>query len=579
MSFDDFDVFSRMFGHFCPFGNVKAPKEFEEHKTGASKIRFCLKELQDTNDLPSGSTIFQAKNDAASINARNLGNRYFKQRDYVQALECYNQSICLAPMNSENLGIGYANRAAVFLNSGFYKLCLQNIEFAEANNYPEKFKKKLELRKKECLKAIEEGIDSQEKFDKEYAPLRMTYPAKKSNPCIAEGIELGKSAAFGRHVYTKRELKPGDVILIEKPYAKHLVKDAVHTRCANCLDQCYMNVFPCSRCTKAMFCSQKCHEIAHKRWHKYECPIIDGIFDIGTNSNFNQIETALRAALQSLTLFDDPHDLGKLMKEIANKNEVFEVNYAKLTEKNHFRAIYSLSTNETKATSAELYQYARECARAWHLLSKHTFLPFLLKTKETQDIFLDLLFHFFQSTIVNAHSLGLASGNLAQYGSAIFALASLFNHSCVPNVGKIFDKSVIRIVAKRVIKAGEQLFDCYDKDVHHGHANLQKRQRKLKSQYRFECKCKACRNDFPLLEQMPTPKNQSFAEKVINDLHQMQNYDKEFAKKKLKEYKKYLIQYDKKVSSFELYSSEDVFMQALWTVMFGRPLHLQLKHV
>ncbi len=46
-------------------------------------------------------------------------------------------------------------------------------------------------------------------------------------------------------------------------------------------------------------------------------------------------------------------------------------------------------------------------------------------------------------------------------GMAVFPFASLFNHSCAPNVSRINLGSKMYLVVKRSIKAGEQLFNSY----------------------------------------------------------------------------------------------------------------------
>lgn len=189
--------------------NAQIPKEFHDQKDGAGKIRFCLKEMEKMGILPSASEAFQPKSDAASIKARTLGNKYYTDKDYVSAIVWYNRSICLAPIGSANSAIGYANRSAVYFHSGFYKFCLQNIEFALANNYPENLKDKLTTRKQECRKLLKKQEDASEKFDKEYHPLKLTYAANKSIPMMIEGLEFAKSAQFGRFIRTKKDLMPG----------------------------------------------------------------------------------------------------------------------------------------------------------------------------------------------------------------------------------------------------------------------------------------------------------------------------------------------------------------------------------
>lgn len=52
----------------------------------------------------------QPKCSARAAEIRRAGNVQFAIREYTYALEKYNESICFAPNDSEDLGIGYANR-------------------------------------------------------------------------------------------------------------------------------------------------------------------------------------------------------------------------------------------------------------------------------------------------------------------------------------------------------------------------------------------------------------------------------------------------------------------------------------
>lgn len=183
-------------------------KEFKDKKDGAAKIRFTMEKL---GGLPV-SKVFQPKDDSASIIARKSGNNFFiADKDYVSALKCYNRSICLATDGSEHLAIGYANRSAIYLNSGFYKLCLENIGLALKGYYPEKLRPKLEQRKKECLDLMNNHVDGLEKFNKEKIEVKLSYPANERMPLMIEGLEYATSEKFGRHIRTKRDLYPGNI--------------------------------------------------------------------------------------------------------------------------------------------------------------------------------------------------------------------------------------------------------------------------------------------------------------------------------------------------------------------------------
>ncbi|DBA70576.1 TPA: hypothetical protein ACH3X2_011966 [Trebouxia sp. C0005] len=88
-----------------------------------------------------------------------------------------------------------------------------------------------------------------------------------------------------------------------------------------------------------------------------------------------------------------------------------------------------------------------------------------------------------------AASVGAQQGS-GSLGTAVYLLASLFNHSCSPNVDIVYpmNNSTAHFVAARDIAAGEQLCISYiDASM-----SVRARQRQLDWGYGFRCSCEAC---------------------------------------------------------------------------------------
>ena len=104
-----------------------------------------------------------------------LGNQVYQKNKLQEALDYYNQSICLAPhppppnaflmhpvephdegYTHEELALGYANRSAVLFQLKEYELCIRDITRAFDNSYPNNLMYKLFERKARCLKALKE---------------------------------------------------------------------------------------------------------------------------------------------------------------------------------------------------------------------------------------------------------------------------------------------------------------------------------------------------------------------------------------------------------------------------------------
>ena len=83
------------------------------------------------------------------------------------------------------------------------------------------------------------------------------------------------------------------------------------------------------------------------------------------------------------------------------------------------------------------------------------------------------------------------------FASGSYLFCSLVNHSCAPNVAKIFIDDKVVMIVQRPIKAGSQIFDNYG----YSFTNIPRetRQMELLKNYRFMCKCEACSGNFSLL--------------------------------------------------------------------------------
>ena len=74
-------------------------------------------------------------------------------------------------------------------------------------------------------------------------------------------------------------------------------------------------------------------------------------------------------------------------------------------------------------------------------------------------------------------------------GEALFARASLLNHSCAPNTSLRWAGRTLELRAARDLR-NEQLFGCYGPQV--GHAARDERRAALRRSHYFECCCVAC---------------------------------------------------------------------------------------
>jgi SET domain len=93
-------------------------------------------------------------------------------------------------------------------------------------------------------------------------------------------------------------------------------------------------------------------------------------------------------------------------------------------------------------------------------------------------------------------------------GSGLCPFASLFNHSCDPNVSRVTFNNKIVFIVSRPVKSGDQLFISYG----YSFPRMSREQRHQSlARYGFKCDCIACVEDYPLLKDLPRI-NQNFVQ-------------------------------------------------------------------
>jgi SET and MYND domain-containing protein 4 len=205
-----------------------------------------------------------------------------------------------------------------------------------------------------------------------------------------------------------------------------------------------------------MFCSD-CREIALKI-HRYECSIMSQL-------KSGSVHIALRIFFISLSVFDgDIEKLQDFVNEIdRTASTVYDFDFTDTNScgnvKNYLRCLNSLSRS-SKNFSLEFHaEVMRNHPMLKDLWAEHeNFIrKFLQRQCQTNDLYFHGIFggSLRKEDTVNTKSLQMS------IGSGWFPFCSLINHSCAPNVMRIYVEGKVALVACRPISAGQQLFDCY----------------------------------------------------------------------------------------------------------------------
>ena len=284
-----------------------------------------------------------AKNSDLADGIRQEGNTIFTGIDHntemhEQAWKFYSISIATAEPNTEALALAYGNRSAVLIHLLKYEPCMADIDRAVEITTNDSLKIKLLCRKVKCLIALgrkEEGEDiitiAQELLERiedeavkkslknliEKTKLELKKPSnikpelkdkktrmietlfKKHNVNDFSAVDIQFNKKFGRHLVATRDIPPGKVIFIEKPYTKFLNMKKLHAYCSHCFTTTWANI-PCDNCSWTMFCSEKCKKEAWKEYHEIECPVYactkKDVRDVGTQLGIRTMILGIKEA-------------------------------------------------------------------------------------------------------------------------------------------------------------------------------------------------------------------------------------------------------------------------------------------
>ncbi|XP_044252516.1 SET and MYND domain-containing protein 4-like [Tribolium madens] len=425
------------------------------------------------------------KSDEIATKFREQGNEMYKKKKLKEAWEFYTKSVCYAEENSVNLGLAYANRSAVLFELDLHKQCLMDIKRALDHNYPQHLKPKLFVREKNSKNTEIEALTPHEAI-----PI-----VTNNNPRIqsaSDCIAVQEEENWGRFVVATRDIKIGEVLAVEKPFVVFVVNEFLN-HCHECTSLCY-NLIPCKTCTQAMYCSESCRDYAFDKYHKYECPILATLRFL----QFDKLKLlALKIALLVRNRYNEIDNLGKTLDFYRS---------------DCYKEIHNLVSNTTKRSVSDLFERATAAALIYDLVKTHT--KFFTDFNETT--FKEVLLLHMQTGPSNFHEIvELVPNSSGTYepeeiASGAFAFLSLLNHSCCPNVARFSYGSTLVLRAIQNIQKGEQCFDNYG--YHFALMDKNERKKRLQSQYYFDCVCKACENNWPLYDSLP-----SFGKHEIED--------------------------------------------------------------
>ncbi|XP_019547042.3 SET and MYND domain-containing protein 4 [Aedes albopictus] len=419
------------------------------------------------------------KSNKRAADVRQAGNRLYLAKEYTEALEKYNESICWADgPDSEDLGIGYANRSAIYYDMGEYELGLANIALAKKHNYPQRLMPKLLARELNCREKITNG---QSRLAMRCPSLAMKVEPDPKIPYMAAGIVEKELPTYGRSLMAERPFKAGDVILTEKAWMAAISPELKYKNCNHCSIDNFHSLIPCPNCVSVMYCSEKCREENYRVSHRFECGISEKLHHISYGSS--RVFMGPRSFFYGLTLFGD--DLKDMMdfcqangRTGANPLSLDYTSYDPLQEFKIFHKVKLPTDNFLYEDSFRFY-----AAVYYSVYIKQPLVRSLVATKPQRDFMLRCFLDYMR--IIGF----LIIGPRQNFTNQLFSIASVCNHSCDPNTLAAVYCNQLKLITLRPIAAGEQIQISYGPLARQG-SDAERRQ--ALTMYHFDCICDCC---------------------------------------------------------------------------------------
>ncbi|XP_029680669.1 SET and MYND domain-containing protein 4-like isoform X2 [Formica exsecta] len=529
---------------------------YKKLKTDQERVIFTFNVMLEYDMVPSTTGI--PKNAKESEKLREQGNKVFIKGTFnnmtcIDALKLYTKSIAFAPYPSEQLALAYANRSAVLFQLGLHLECIQDIDRALALNYPDNLRAKLYVRKTECLiilkncsvenilREAQHWLDKMSLNDVSREKLRskldfLHYKAaqteqsvkdnlictkvKKSEnesflpiiashndevPCASDAVAIKYNTRYGRHVIATRDIQPGEVIAVEKPYTLLLTQRNVQTHCSNCLEVCWTNI-PCNYCTYAMYCSEECRYAEWKKCHDVECAVFPALIEYEC---YNLDLLSIRLIVLAIREAGDIKKLRTMLEKLNEYPRTKGFSQDGKLYSDRYISVYSLVTNTDKRSVSDLLRRSLDTCLILYFLATRTVM---FGTKLPEDLSIlaknddvtfigGLILRHQQIIPSNIHTFSEEQGlECVERGIAAMPFLSLINHSCNPNIFRHSRPKHVVIYAMYPIRKGEQLFDNYGE--HYALKPRATRQQKLLKQYFFTCDCIPCQENWPMYHEL-----------------------------------------------------------------------------
>lgn len=475
----------------------------------------------------------------------------------VTNMNCFDKMETKTETKNLELANAYANRSAAMFHLKDYTACLWNAELAFRFGYPIENHYKLHDRQGKCHRQLQDFTKAKQSFQSALKSMEFSTldEKKRQNLCkdmqrlieevkiegcnldlenhmdedqrqpinhfhsdlpqidkssqnsvflsASSTVILRESTEMGRGLMASTDIKVGDIVAVEKPYASVNLPEREKEYCSHCSKRINAPV-PCQQCSDVAFCSLQCQEEAWTEYHRTECKIIRHVQNMKSKLGHLAFRMVLKAGFPFL------------FKERSNfcQDDVSEsvgYNGDGCYDSENYHALYTLVNHGDKRTPEDLFNKAVQTV---YLLRCLELTPFFKESQKGQEMDAKCcigshILRQIQMLPCNAHEISEilwkpgdpTVTNCIEIGSGAYTLLSLINHSCDPAVVRHNYGNICVVRAIKPIKKGEEILDNYG--ALYPLTIREERRAKLRPQYFFDCNCDACQLQLPLYFDIP----------------------------------------------------------------------------
>ncbi|KAB1993167.1 hypothetical protein ERO13_D13G009600v2 [Gossypium hirsutum] len=476
---------------------------------------------------PSTQAGLCGKNEGAALDLKQKGNQCYSSGDHSQALRCYSQALRLAPIDAHHTGKNlvatlYLNRASLFHKMGLpmesLRDCSRALEISPC--YPKVWYRRGKVNATlgnyedsvhdlSVAKDMEPSIGGKKQIERELDMLARHHEKTTAKPASQKSVEIPeiklqcvKTPDKGRGMVSQFDIPQASLIHAEEPYAVVILKHCRETHCHYCLNELPADTIPCISCSLPLYCSQHCQVQAGGPIH---------IPDTMVGSNFKPTLECIpehkhecQGVHWPAILPSDVVLAGRVVvKTMEQKGQFTDV--PNLSETLGLCESYSKMSPESKL---ELHIYSIVLLFCLH----HSFSSELSINGDSASQIVILLSQIRVNSIAVVRmrsntndsydqqdwfqnfSFGEAeaasSVEQVRVGQALYKAASLFNHSCLPNIHAYFMSRTLLLRTTEFVSGGCALELSYGPQV--GQWDCKDRLRFLEEEYFFRCWCCGC---------------------------------------------------------------------------------------